>query len=132
GRDRDPQHPRQARRWLTPPDGVRIDSLLLRGTRTRTSAVVLANGFTGTWRSPHTRAIAARLLPVGDVLLFDFRGHHASTGFSTVGDREVIDLQTAVDHLRAQGYTQIATLGFSMGAAVDRKSTRLNSSHVKS
>lgn len=117
-RDRDAQHPRQARRWLTTPDGVRIDSVLLRGTRTRTSAVVLANGFTGTWRSPHTRAIAARLLAVGDVLLFDFRGHHASTGFSTVGDREVIDLQTAVDHLRAQGYTQIATLGFSMGAAV--------------
>ncbi|RCV55920.1 alpha/beta hydrolase [Marinitenerispora sediminis] len=78
----------------------------------------MANGFTGTWRSPHTRMIARRLLAVGDVLAFDFRGHRSSTGVCTVGDREVHDLEAALAHLRGLGYTRFATVGFSMGAAV--------------
>ena len=117
-RDREADRPRRTRRWLETSDGVRLDSMLLRGARPRNGAVVLANGFTGTWRSPHTTAIAEHLLAVGDVLTFDFRGHHASTGASTVGDQEVLDLRAAVEHLRKQGYTRIATVGFSMGAAV--------------
>ncbi|WP_017558388.1 alpha/beta hydrolase [Nocardiopsis baichengensis] len=106
------------RRMLTASDGVPIDSVLLRGTPGRTSAVVVANGFTGSWRSPDTRMIAQRLLAAGDVLLFDFRGHYGSGGVSTVGNEEVHDLEAAVAHLRGLGYTDIATVGFSMGAAV--------------
>nr|WP_245928823.1 alpha/beta fold hydrolase [Murinocardiopsis flavida] len=106
------------RRLLTTSDGVRIDSVLRRGARTRTTAVVLANGFTGTWRSADTKMIAGRMLAVGDAMTFDFRGHHDSTGECTVGDREVHDLEAVVAHLRTLGYTDIATVGFSMGAAV--------------
>ncbi len=106
------------RRRLTTSDGVRLDSTLLRGGTPGTTAVVLANGFTGSWRNPGTRMIASQLLPVGDVMTFDFRGHHASDGLCTVGNKEIHDLEAAVGHLRGLGYTSIATIGFSMGAAV--------------
>ncbi|MFC7327624.1 alpha/beta hydrolase [Marinactinospora rubrisoli] len=99
-------------------DGVHLDTVLLRGHRRTDRAIVLANGFTGSWRSPHTRMIARRLLAAGDVLAFDFRGHHGSTGLCTVGDSEVHDLEAVVAHLRGLGYTRFATVGFSMGAAV--------------
>jgi pimeloyl-ACP methyl ester carboxylesterase len=108
-----PEHPA-----VTTSDGVRLDCALLRGGTDRDTAVVVANGFTGTWRNPATRAIAAALLPVGDVLTFDFRGHHGSGGLCTVGDAEVHDVEAAVAHLRGRGYTRIATVGFSLGAAV--------------
>lgn len=116
-RDRAPR-PEPVRRWIRTSDGVRLDSVLLRQGPPRPTAVVLANGFTGTWRSPDTAMIADRMLGVGDVMAFDFRGHHGSTGESTVGDREVLDLQAVVEHLKGRGYTRIATVGFSMGAAV--------------
>nr|WP_243742665.1 alpha/beta fold hydrolase [Actinorugispora endophytica] len=115
--DRTPR-PEPVRRLLRTSDGIQIDSVLLRRALPRTSAVVLANGFTGTWRNPATAMIADRMLGVGDVMTFDFRGHHESTGESTVGDQEVLDLQAVVEHLRGLGYTRVATVGFSMGAAV--------------
>ncbi|GAB3479169.1 alpha/beta hydrolase family protein [Nocardiopsis coralliicola] len=111
-----PDHPE--RRRLTTADGVGIDSVLLRGGRPTSSAVVVANGFTGTWRSRDTRMIARRLLTAGDVLLFDFRGHYDSDGMCTVGNDEVLDLEAAVGHLRGLGYDDISAVGFSMGAAV--------------
>ncbi|WP_017600393.1 alpha/beta hydrolase [Nocardiopsis lucentensis] len=111
--------PSQVQRlWLTTSDGVGIDAVLRRGSEPRTTAVVLANGFTGTHHSPHTRAIAEGLIPVGDVMTFDFRGHHGSGGLSTVGNAEIHDLEAVVAHLRESGYTSVATVGFSMGAAV--------------
>ncbi|WP_306365950.1 alpha/beta hydrolase [Nocardiopsis sp. CC223A] len=113
-------HPQSTsqRYWLTTADGVGIDSVLLRGAPGRTAAVVLANGFTGSYRSPHTRAIAESFSLIADVMTFDFRGHHGSGGYSTVGDAEIHDLEAVVSHLRGLGYTSIATVGFSMGAAV--------------
>src|SRR5690606_21912858 len=50
--------------------------------------------------------------------LFDFRGHYDSDGDCTVGNDEVYDLDAAVRHLHGLGYGDVATLGFSMGAAV--------------
>lgn len=110
--------PRESRFRLTTADGVGIDAVLLHGTGSRTAAVVLANGFTGTHRSPYTRAIAEAFLPVGDVMTFDFRGHHGSGGRSTVGNEEIHDLEAVVARLRELGYTSVAAVGFSMGAAV--------------
>ncbi|GAA1757005.1 alpha/beta fold hydrolase [Streptomonospora arabica] len=106
------------RRRLTTSDGIDLDTALLRGGTDRTTAVVLANGFTGTWRSPGTRSIAERLLPIGDVMTFDFRGHRDSGGLCTVGNLEVHDLEAVCAHLRGLGYTSVASVGFSMGAAV--------------
>ncbi|WP_150237860.1 alpha/beta hydrolase [Nocardiopsis quinghaiensis] len=110
--------PPEDRYRLTTSDGVDIDAVLLRGAEPRTTAVVLANGFTGTYRNPNTRAVAEALLPVGDVMTFDFRGHHGSGGLSTVGNSEIHDLEAVVVRLRELGYTSVSVVGFSMGAAV--------------
>lgn len=109
---------RKYRYRLTTSDGVGIDAVLLRGAEPRTTAVVLANGFTGSHQNPHTRVIAEGLMPVGDVMTFDFRGHHGSDGRSTLGNAEIHDLEAIVGRLRELGYHRIATIGFSMGAAV--------------
>jgi pimeloyl-ACP methyl ester carboxylesterase len=80
--------------------------------------IVVAHGLTGSWRRPAVRRAATALSRVGGVVSFDFRGHGRSGGHSTVGDREVLDLAAAVGWARRLGYQRIATLGFSMGAAV--------------
>ncbi|RKS10617.1 alpha/beta hydrolase family protein [Nocardiopsis sp. Huas11] len=110
--------PQDHRFWLTTSDGVGIDAVLRRGAEPRESVIVLANGFTGSYRNPYTRAIADVLLPIGDVMTFDFRGHHGSGGHSTVGNAEIHDLEAVVARVRELGYTSVATVGFSMGAAV--------------
>jgi pimeloyl-ACP methyl ester carboxylesterase len=97
-------------------DGVRIDANHLPGADGL--CLVLAHGFTGTWRQPATRRIAAVLNRAGGVLVFDFRGHGRSGGRSTVGDREVLDVDAAVRHARHLGYERVALVGFSMGGIV--------------
>ena len=79
---------------------------------------VVAHGFTGAWRRPNIRAIVAELVLTGGVVSFDFRGHGASGGRSTVGDREVLDLDAAVRWARHLGYRRLVTVGWSMGAGV--------------
>jgi pimeloyl-ACP methyl ester carboxylesterase len=81
-------------------------------------AVVLAHGFTCSSYRPATRRTVAALTPFAGVVSFDFRGHGRSGGASTVGDREILDVAAAVQWARSLGYTRVATLGFSMGAAV--------------
>src|SRR6266545_3318757 len=92
-------------------DGVRLDSGHFAGDPGM--CVVLAHGFTGAWRQLTTRRIASVLNRYGGVLAIDFRGHGRSRGQSTVGDREVLDLEAAVVHARDLGYRQIAVVGFS-------------------
>ncbi|MFI6323831.1 alpha/beta hydrolase [Nonomuraea sp. NPDC050556] len=99
-------------------DGVRLDAALT-GSRGRSDlGIVLAHGFTGSWRCKDTRRIAHVLSGFGGVLAFDFRGHGRSGGLTTVGDLEVLDVDAAVSHLRATGYSTVVTVGFSMGASV--------------
>lgn len=97
-------------------DGTPIDARHDPGPATL--AIVVAHGFTGSWRRPATRRVAARLARRAGVVSFDFRGHGGSGGRSTVGDREVLDLAAAVDWARDLGYAAVTTLGFSMGASV--------------
>jgi pimeloyl-ACP methyl ester carboxylesterase len=97
-------------------DGVRIDARHDPGPAGL--GIVLAHGFTGSWQRPGVRRAALTLSRVGGVVSFDFRGHGRSGGLSTVGDREVLDLAAAVDWARRLGYPRVATVGFSMGAAV--------------
>lgn len=81
-------------------------------------AIVVAHGFTGDLERPHVRRVAGVLARYGAVVTFSFRGHGASGGRSTVGDREVYDLAAAVRWARELGHTCVATVGFSMGGSV--------------
>src|SRR6185369_16808516 len=89
-------------------------------------AVVVAHGFTGSWRRPAVRRVAELFATRAGVISFDFRGHGRSGGNSTVGDREVFDLQAAIDWARELGYARIATVGFSMGASIVVRHTGLH------
>ncbi len=97
-------------------DRVRIDAGHLRGGGD--VCFVLAHGFTCSWRQPALRRIAAALNAHGGVLALDFRGHGRSGGHTTVGDREVLDVDAAVAAARRRGYEHIVVTGFSMGGAI--------------
>ncbi|NUR74274.1 MAG: alpha/beta fold hydrolase [Hamadaea sp.] len=101
---------------LVTADGVQIDAHHDPGPRDQ--AFVLAHGFTGAWKKPAVRRAGAVFARHGGVVSFDFRGHGRSGGRSTVGDREIEDLDAAVRWARELGYARIAVIGFSMGASV--------------
>jgi pimeloyl-ACP methyl ester carboxylesterase len=79
---------------------------------------VVAHGFTGGWRRPDNRAIARRLRDFGGVVSYDSRGHGASSGVTTLGDDEVLDLDAAIGWARWLGADDVVTVGFSMGGSV--------------
>jgi pimeloyl-ACP methyl ester carboxylesterase len=80
--------------------------------------VVLAHGFTGSIARPQLRRVARGLSAYAGVVVFDFRGHGASTGFSTLGDKEILDLDAVVGFARGLGYARVVTCGWSMGGSV--------------
>lgn len=80
--------------------------------------VVLAHGFSGALGRPALQRAAAVFARFGGVVTFSFRGHGRSGGLSTVGDREVLDLDAAVRWARELGHTTVAVVGFSMGGSV--------------
>lgn len=80
-------------------------------------AVVVAHGFTQSSRSPKMKRIAAWLSEHTGVVLLDLRGHGRSRGHSTLGWREVLDVDAAVSWAHALGYRRVASLGFSLGSA---------------
>lgn len=81
-------------------------------------AVVVVHGFMAHARHPRTLRIAGWLRHHAGVVLLDLRGHGASRGVSTLGWQEVRDVEAAVEWARSLGYARVATLGFSLGAAV--------------
>ena len=102
-----------ARLRLTTSDGVELHAHHHPGPD-RSLCLVLAHGFTNSIARSHVRAVADALTGVG-VLRFDFRGHGRSRGQSTVGDAEVLDVDSAVAAARRLGYQRVVTCGFSMG-----------------
>ncbi|MEZ3182490.1 alpha/beta fold hydrolase [Streptomyces pimonensis] len=107
------------RTFLRTADGVAIDSVYEPGDPPfRDLVFVIAHGFTGHADRPHVRRAARAFARYGGVVTFSFRGHGASGGRSTVGDREVLDLAAAVGWARGLGYARVATVGFSMGGSV--------------
>ncbi|MGW0907160.1 alpha/beta hydrolase [Streptomyces sp. NPDC002853] len=100
-------------------DGVAIDALYEPGPDPGTDlAIVIAHGFTGDLNRPHVRRAAGVFAKAAAVITFSFRGHGASGGRSTVGDREVLDLAAAVEWARSLGHARVVTVGFSMGGSV--------------
>jgi uncharacterized protein len=81
-------------------------------------AVVMAHGFCNHVRGPAFERIATRLGRHHPIVALTFRGHRGSGGRSSVGPAEVLDLAAGVRLARDLGYAKVATLGFSMGAAV--------------
>ncbi|MBC2865708.1 alpha/beta fold hydrolase [Streptomyces mexicanus] len=111
----------RVRRFLRTADGVAVDALYEPGPRTpgtEDHVFVVAHGFTGDLDRPHVRRVARALARHGAVVTFSFRGHGASGGRSTVGDREVLDLAAAVAWARGFGHARVTTVGFSMGGSV--------------
>ena len=58
------------------------------------------------------------------MVTFDFRGHGRSGGLSTLGDREINDLDVAVAYARELGYQRVAAVGFSMGGSIVLRARR--------
>ncbi|MFI0538736.1 alpha/beta hydrolase [Streptomyces sp. WSLK1-3] len=114
------------RTFLHTEDGVTIDSVydppsfVYDASRppARDLVFVIAHGFTGDVDRPHVRRVVEALTRYGGVVTFSFRGHGASGGRSTVGDREVLDLAAAVAWARGLGHARVVTVGFSMGGSV--------------
>lgn len=114
------------RRFLRTYDGVSVDAVYEPGAvvydagtpSPRHPVFVIAHGFTGDLERPHVRRAARALARHGAVVTFSFRGHGASGGRSTVGDREVLDLAAAVAWARERGHARVVTVGFSLGGSV--------------
>ena len=103
-------------RTLVTDDGVAIDAVHLAGQDDL--AIVLAHGFTLHWQHGAVWQAATRLNRTCGVITFDFRGHGRSGGMSTMGDREIRDVDVALGYARELGYQRVATVGFSMGASI--------------
>ncbi len=121
-------------------DAVRLSAVLLRSSDAGEDAaedaaadaaaigVVLLPGFSGwsgkpgvsrvaRWLAASTPTSASGAATPTDVLVVDLRGHGASAGLSTLGDREVFDVDAAVGEMRSRGYRTVVTVGWSMGAS---------------
>lgn len=92
------------------PGGDPLDPLAL--------GVVVAHGFTGHMGKPGLRAVVHGLAPHAGLVVNDFRGHGRSSGVSTLGDREIHDVEAGVREAKARGYRAVVTMGWSMGGAV--------------
>src|SRR3984885_8501027 len=101
---------------LVTEDRVPIEVIHLPGTTDL--AIVVAHGFTLSWQRPHVWRIANRVNRGAGGLTFDFGGPGRSGGLSTLGDREIKDLDVVVAYARELGYKRIAAVGFSMGASI--------------
>ncbi len=98
-------------------DGVALRTVHLAADRPTEVAVVLVPGFSCSWDKPFVQRVARWLTPYAGVVVVDLRGQGASAGRSTLGDREVLDVDAAVSEARRLGYARVVTLGFSMGGA---------------
>ncbi len=96
------------------------DGVLLEGVRQGVRSptwLVVAHGFSGSVQGAAVRRVVDRWGLRATVLAYDARGHGRSGGLSTLGDREVLDVDAAVAHARAYGAERVVTVGFSMGGA---------------
>ena len=102
-------------------DGLRLSGWWIpNGEKT----VIPLHGYTRSrWDEVYMKPTIEFLLKEGySVLVFDFRAHGKSEGkFTTVGDRELIDVISAIDWLEKnhpEKAERIGLVGFSMGAVV--------------
>jgi pimeloyl-ACP methyl ester carboxylesterase len=101
-------------------DGVRLHAIHSRPGPGAVGglAVVFGHGFSGSTRKPAVRRMVTSLSRYAGVIAVDFRGHGRSGGVSTLGDAEVLDIEAAVQWARSHDYSQVVTVGASMGGSV--------------
>jgi pimeloyl-ACP methyl ester carboxylesterase len=109
-------------------DGQRLWATTLPGPGS--TWVVLAHGFSGSTARPSVRRVATALSSYASVLAYDARGHGRSTGRTTLGDTEVLDVDAAVALARSLGADRVVTLGWSMGGATVLRHAGLRGSAV--
>jgi len=103
-------------------DGLRLSGWWI--PNKKNSTVIPLHGYTRSrWDEVYMKQTTEFLLKEGySVLVFDFRAHGKSEGkFTTVGDRELIDVLSAVDWLEKnhpKKAKKVGLVGFSMGAVV--------------
>ncbi len=97
---------------VTTKDGVRIV-----GARVgdRPQGLVFCHGFLGWHRKGRIVHMVEALSRWFTVYAFDFRGHGRSSGSSTFGDQEVLDVDAVVRLARAERKDPVVTAGGSMG-----------------
>ena len=100
---------------LTAADGTRlVGSYLPSGGGP--AAVLVVHGFGAHRRKPAYARLADGLSWRLPVLSLDLRGHGASEGWSTLGDREAADVVAGVRWLQRLGHPRVVVIGSSMGA----------------
>jgi pimeloyl-ACP methyl ester carboxylesterase len=103
-------------------DGIQVRGIHLRAesTRDRNSSTLLiyCHGFLGGKNFLLIQRFAERLADEMDVITFDFRGHGESGGATTLGDKELLDLDAVIQYARNFEYERIVLMGSSMGGAV--------------
>ncbi len=107
------------RQRLVADDGTLIQAEHLpAASGSRDLVIVVAHGFMLHSRHPRVRRIGEWMRDAAGVVLVDLRGHGGSSGVCTLGWQEVRDVEAAVEWAGALGYRRVATVGFSLGAAV--------------
>lgn len=105
-----------------------LDGEVLYGTRLEGDgdlAFLVVHGLFAHHRAPGFKEFAEALTPHGDVYAIDLRGHGRSSGRSTLGNREALDVAAATGHIRRQTGVPLVVIGFSMGAAASVRSAGL-------
>ena len=98
-------------------DGVALSAVHLHGEVAGDTALVVAHGFSGSWRQERVDRVIRRLSRQAAVVAVDQRGHGGSGGLTSLGHYEPLDVEAASAWARER-YAKVATIGFSMGATV--------------
>ena len=98
-------------------DGVEISGWHIPGDED--TLFIVMHGYTSCKADERLLRLARELNSRGyPVVMFDFRGHGESGGTTTIGPREVLDLEAVLDYASSLDYEEIVLVGYSMGAAV--------------
>lgn len=103
---------------FTTKDGIAIAGWFIPAPRSASQkpALVILHGYPA--EKGDMLSIASALHPDFNILLIDFRSFGKSGGsFTTLGTKERLDVEAAIDFLESRGFKKVGVLGFSLGGA---------------
>ncbi len=99
--------------WLVP---SKVEGFILAPVSQKPALVIL-HGYPA--EKGDMLSLTSPLHPDFNILLIDFRYFGKSGGsFTTLGTKERLDLEAAIDFLESRGIAKVGVLGFSLGGAV--------------